>query len=361
MSITSFSFGQLADGTEVTAYRIENSVGTSVTLIDYGATVQSLKVPDCTGKLTDVVFGYDTAAEYEANDGFLGATIGRVGNRIGGAQFSLNGTTYRLADNNNGNCLHGGVRGFDKYMWKGEAVPAKDGASGAAEAGAFGAAGAAGDSVVFTRVSPDGEENFPGNLAVRVTFTLTPDNALRIRYDADTDRDTLVCLTNHAYFNLEGKGSVLDHMLTVHADRFCENDPYCLPTGKLLPVEGTPFDFRTEKSIGRDIQADDVQLHNGGGYDHCYVLSGLNAAVLTAPGTGIRMRVFTDLPGMQVYSGNFLTTRKGHGGQVFGYRDAVALETQLFPNAMNCYGFPSPVLRAGRHLESETVYAFDCV
>ena len=279
----------------------------------------------------------------------------------GGAQFSLNGTTYRLADNNNGNCLHGGVRGFDKYMWKGEAVPAKDGASGAAEAGAFGAAGAAGDSVVFTRVSPDGEENFPGNLAVRVTFTLTPDNALRIRYDADTDKDTLVSLTNHAYFNLEGKGSVLDHMLTVHADRFCENDPYCLPTGKLLPVEGTPFDFRTKKPIGRDIQADDVQLHNGGGYDHCYVLSGLNAAVLTAPGTGIRMRVITDLPGMQVYSGNFLTTRKGHGGQVFGYRDAVALETQLFPNAMNCYGFPSPVLRAGRHLESETVYAFDCV
>ena len=193
------------------------------------------------------------------------------------------------------------------------------------------------------------------------TFTLTADNALRIRYDADTDRDTLVCLTNHAYFNLEGKGSVLDHLLTVHADRFCENDPHCLPTGKLLPVEGTPFDFRTEKAIGRDIKAADVQLRNGGGYDHCYVLSGLKAAVLTAPGTGIRMQVFTDLPGMQVYSGNFLTTRKGHGGQVFGYRDAVALETQLFPNGMNCYGFPSPVLRAGRHLESETIYAFDCV
>ena len=358
MSITSFSFGQLKDGTDVTAYRIENSIGASVTLIDYGATIQSLKVPDCTGKLTDVVLGYDTAAEYEAGDGFLGATIGRVGNRIGGAQFSLNGKTYRLADNDNGNCLHGGVRGFDKCLWNGEAVPAKAGVRGAAGAAE---AGAAGDSVVFTRLSPDGEENFPGNLTVRVTFTLTADNALRIRYDADTDQDTLVCLTNHAYFNLEGKGSVLDHLLTVHADRFCENDPHCLPTGKLLPVEGTPFDFRTEKAIGRDIKADDVQLRNDGGYDHCYVLSGLKAAVLTAPGTGIRMQVFTDLPGMQLYSGNFLTTRKGHGGQVFGYRDAVALETQLFPNGMNCYGFPSPVLRAGRHLESETIYAFDCV
>lgn len=350
MSITSFSFGKLADGTEVTAYRIENSAGASVTLIDYGATVQSLKVPDCTGKLTDVVFGYDTAAEYEANDGYLGATIGRVGNRIGGAQFSLNGKAYRLADNNNGNCLHGGDRGFDKRMWKAEPIPAE-----------AGTAGESGESVVFTRLSPDGEENFPGNLTVRVTFTLTMDNALRIRYDADTDEDTLVSLTNHAYFNLEGKGSVLEHLLTVHADRFCENDPFCLPTGKLLPVEGTPFDFRTEKPIGRDIKADDVQLRNGGGYDHCYVLSGLKAAVLTAPGTGIRMQVFTDLPGMQVYSGNFLTTRNGHGGQTFGYRDAVALETQLFPNGMNCYGFPSPVLRAGTHLQSETVYAFDCV
>ena len=344
MSITSFSFGQLKDGTDVTAYRIENSIGASVTLIDYGATIQSLKVPDCTGKLTDVVLGYDTAAEYEDGDGFLGATIGRVGNRIGGAQFSLNGKTYRLADNDNGNCLHGGVRGFDKCLWKGEAVPAK--------------AGVLEDSVVFTRLSPDGEENFPGNLTVRVTFTLTMDNALRIRYDADTDQDTLVCLTNHAYFNLEGKGSVLDHLLTVYADRFCENDPHCLPTGKLLPVEGTPFDFRTKKAIGRDIKADDVQLRNGGGYDHCYVLSGLKAAVLTAPGTGIRMQVFTDLPGMQFYTGNFLPECRGKNGSVINYRYAACFETQLYPNAMNCYGFPSPVLRAGAHLHSETDYAF---
>ncbi len=341
MSISTFSFGQLSDGTEVTAYRIENRAGASVTLIDYGAAIQSLKVPDRHENLTDVVLGYDTAAEYEANDGFLGATIGRVGNRIGGASFYLNGTVYPLAKNDNENCLHGGVRGFDKYVWEGRFTPM-------------------GDSVTFTRVSPDGEEGFPGNLTVSVTFTLTEDNALRIRYDADTDQDTLVSLTNHAYFNLEGRGSVLEHLLTINADRFCENDPFCLPTGKLLQVESTPFDFRNEKTIGHDLYADDVQLKNGGGYDHCYVLSGRHAAVLTARGSGIRMQVFTDMPGMQLYSSNFLGPRPCHGGEVFGLRSSVALETQLFPNAMNCYAFPSPVLRAGKHMTSETIYAFDC-
>lgn len=348
MSISTFSFGQLSDGREVTAYRIENSCGASATLINYGAAVQSLRVPGRTGALTDVVLGYDTAAEYEKNDGFLGATIGRVGNRIGGAKFSLNGTTYCLADNDRGNCLHGGIRGFDKCLW--EAAAASSGTE----------AGAPEDSVSFTRLSPDGEEGFPGNLTVRVTYTLTEENALRIRYDADTDKDTLVSLTNHSYFNLEGRGTVLDHLLTIHADRFCENDSGCLPTGRLLPVEGTPFDFRTEKPIGRDLEADHIQLKNGGGYDHCYVLSGMNAAVLYAPGTGIRMRVITDAPGMQLYTSNFLPPRPCQGGQVFGLRDAAALETQLFPNGMNCYGFPSPVLRAGQHLQSETVYAFDC-
>ncbi len=346
MSISTFSFGKLSDGTDVTAYRIENRAGASVTLIDYGAAIQSVVIPDRRGKLTDVVLGYDTAAEYEANDGFLGATIGRVGNRIGGASFALNGTIYTLAKNDNDNCLHGGVKGFDKYVWEGKitSVPAN----------------AFDNSVTFTRLSPDGEEGFPGNLKVSVTFTLTEDNALRIRYDAETDKDTLVSLTNHAYFNLEGRGSVLEHHLTVNADRFCENDPCCLPTGRLLPVDGTPFDFRKEKAIGRDIYADDVQLHNGGGYDHCYVLSGTEAAVLAARGSGIRMRVYTDMPGMQLYTGNFLTPRPCHGGEVFGLRSSVALETQLFPNAMNCYGFPSPVLRAGKHMTSETVYAFDC-
>lgn len=339
MSITRFSFGRLSDGTDVTAFRIGNSCGASATLISYGAALQSLKVPDRGGNLTDVILGYDTAAEYESNDGFLGATIGRVGNRIGGAEFSLNGTVYRVAANNNGNCNHGGIRGFDKRMWDGEAL--EDGRS-----------------VAFTRLSPDGEEGFPGNLTVRVTFTLTDGNELRIRYDADTDKDTLVNLTNHAYFNLEGKGSVLDHLLTIHADRFLENDANCLPTGRLLPVEGTPFDFRKEKAIGRDLEADHIQLKNVSGYDHCFVLAGMDAASLYAPGTGIRMNVWTEMPGMQLYTSNFLPPRPCRGGQVSGYRDAAALETELFPNAMNCYGFTSPVLRAGSHLESETVYSF---
>ncbi len=337
MSVSTFPFGTLPDGTAVTAARIENASGASATLLDFGATLQSLCVPDRTGKLVDVVLGYDSPAEYEAATGHLGGTIGRVGNRIGGAKFSLGGKTYELAKNNGENHLHGGVAGFDRRMWKlrGE-----------------------GSSVIFERLSPDGEEGYPGSLNVRVTFTLTDDNALRIVYDADTDADTLVNLTNHAYFNLNGGGSVLGHHLQVFAERFCENDEGCLPTGKLLSVEGTPFDFRAGKTIGADIGAPDEQLRRAGGYDHNYCLAGRRAAVLRGDKSGIEMTTWTDLPGMQVYSANFLTERPGKGGAVMHKRDALCLETQLYPNAMNCYGFPSPVLRAAQHLHSETVYAF---
>ncbi len=338
MSVSTFPFGALSDGTPVTAARIENASGASATLLDYGATLQSLCVPDAAGKLVDVVLGYDTAAEYEAQSGHLGGTIGRVGNRIGGAEFSLGGKAYTLAKNNGANHLHGGVFGFDRVMW-----------SMRSESG----------SVVFERLSSDGEEGYPGNLHVRVTFTLTDDNALRIVYDADTDADTLVNLTNHAYFNLNGGGDVLGHHLQVFADRFCENDDGCLPTGKLLCVEGTPFDFRTGKAIGADIGADHEQLRRAGGYDHNYCLAGLRAAVLRGDKTGIEMTTSTDLPGMQVYSANFLTERPGKGVSKMDKRGALCLETQLYPNAMNCYGFPSPVLRAGQHLHSETVYAFE--
>ena len=338
MAVSKFVFGETRSGQPVTAYRLENSAGASVTVLDYGATVQSLCVPNGSGGVTDVVLGYDTVAEYEENDGHMGATIGRMANRIGGAAFRLNGQTYRLAKNDGENHLHGGIQGFDRRLW--EAVPLEDSA------------------VTFSRLSPDGEEGYPGNLQVTVTFTLTPQNALRIQYDADTDRDTIVNLTNHSYFNLNGQGTALNHHLQVFSNRITENGAGCLPTGKLLEVAGTPFDFRTPKEIGADIHAADAQLQCVNGYDHNFVLTGKTAAALWSSTSRIKMLVETDTPGMQVYSANYLSDRLGKHGVPMGPREAVCLETQLFPNAMNCYGFPSPVLRAGQHLHSETAFIF---
>jgi len=339
MPVTMHHFGALRDGTAVTAARLENSSGATATVIDYGATLQSLCVKDRGGRLVDVVLGYNDALQYESHGDYLGGTIGRVGNRIGGARFSLGGREYALAKNDGENHLHGGPMGFDRRMW-----------SMCAE----------GDAVVCERLSPDGEEGYPGNLRVRVTYTLTEDNTLRIAYDADSDADTLFNPTNHSYFNLNGGGSAEGHWLQIFADRFCENDAATLPTGRLLPVEGTPFDFRAGKPVGADIGAQDEQLTRAGGYDHNFCLAGLRAAVLRGDKSGIEMTTYTDMPGIQLYTANFLSVRAGKGGSTMAPRGAVCLETQLYPNAMNCYGFPSPVLRAGRHMHSETVYAFAC-
>ena len=337
METKTFVFGTLPGGETVTAGVLKNKNGMSVTVLNYGATIQSLCVPDRNGVPVDVVLGYDTAAEYAERDAYLGATIGRVGNRIGGAEFSLNGTTHRLAKNDGDNHLHGGVRGFDKHLWDLTVV---------------------GDSILCERLSPDGEEGYPGNLSVKVLYTLTDDDRLILTYDACSDRDTLVNLTNHSYFNLAGEGTILDHLLQVNAERFCEGDEGCLPTGQLLPVNGTPFDFRTAKKIGKDIEADDVQLKRAGGYDHNFCLSGKRAAVLSSEATGIEMTVETDLPGLQVYSGNFLNEHPGKSGRPNVWRGGLCLETQLYPNAMECYGFPSPVLRAETPLHSETSWSF---
>ncbi|MBR3257744.1 MAG: galactose mutarotase [Eggerthellaceae bacterium] len=343
MNAEVFTFGTLSTGEPVSAARLTNARGMAVTVLDYGATIQSLVVPDKHGNPVDVVLGYDTAAEYEANDGYLGATVGRVANRIGGAAFTLNGTTYRLAKNDGENHLHGGLRGFDKHIWDMQVE---------------------GDRIICTRLSPDGEEGYPGNLAVTVTFRLTEDGALHIIYDADTDADTPVNLTNHSYFNLDSSADVLTHKLQVFADRFCENDAGCLPTGRLLDVTGTPFDFRTEKAVGADIGADHEQLRLAGGYDHNYCLSEgdgtmpRRAAVLRSDASGIRLTANTDRPGMQVYSSNFLTRRAGKGGRIMDCRGALCLETQLNPNALALPAFPSPILRAGQHLHTETVYSF---
>ena len=335
--LTHFLFGTTQDQKPVTAYRLKNANGATATLLNYGATLQSLCIPNALGGYTDVVLGYDDLASYENSDGYLGATVGRVANRIGGASFSLNGRLYCLAANDGPNHLHGGLRGFDKHIWKAETF------SG---------------GVTFSRLSPDGEEGYPGNLQVRVTYTLSENNALSITYEAETDRDTPVNLTNHSYFNLNGGDTALNHILQLKAERFTENDAASLPTGRFLPVEDTPFDFRRPKSIGRDIEVNHPQLKNGHGYDHNFVLSSQHAATLCSEVSGIRMDLTTDLPGLQLYTANFLTSRPGKGGALLDRRFAVCLETQLFPNAFACYGFPSPILRAGRKLCTHTIYRF---
>ncbi|MCR5826478.1 MAG: galactose mutarotase [Oscillospiraceae bacterium] len=337
MPVTLFSFGSLSDGTPVPAARIETSAGAAVTVIGYGAAIQSIRVPDKSGTPVEVALGFDTAAEYETGRGHLGAVIGRVANRLGGAEFCLNETRYRLVKNSGENHIHGGVRGFDKFVWT---MTAQD------------------DAVVCERLSLDGEEGYPGNLRIRITYRLTEDNALHIVYDADTDADTLVNLTNHSYFNLNGGGDAMAHSVQIFAERFCENDENGLPTGTLLDVAGTPFDFRTPKAAGADIAAEHAQLRRGNGYDHNYCLAGRRAAVVRGEQSGIVMTVETDLPGMQFYSANGLRVQPGHGGAMMGPRQALCFETQLWPNALRCYGFPSPVLRREQHLHSETVYAF---
>ena len=337
MAASSRPFGYTKAGEAVTAYTLENGRGMALTVLSYGATVQALKVPDGRGGVTDVALGYDIIEEYERNGDYLGATIGRVGNRIGGARFSLNGVEHTLVKNDGANHLHGGEKGFDKVMWH---VEPKE------------------DALVCSYLSRDGEEGYPGALRVTVTFSLTADNALVIAYDGVSDKDTPVNLTNHTYFNLAGGGTVLGHELQIFAERFCENDAGCLPTGRLLPVEGTPFDFRVPKTVGRDIGQDCEQLRRGKGYDHNYVLAGKKAAVLYSAESGVEMTVETDLPGMQLYASGGLTERPGKGGKTIVNRGAVCLETQLYPNGMACWGFPSPVLRAGQKLHTETAFRF---
>ena len=307
----------------------------AVEIMEYGATIRSLLVQRG-GAWTDVVLGYDTLREYEENDGYLGACVGRVGNRIGGAGFTLNGKTYTLARNDGENHLHGGVRGFDKYVWTAEELP---------------------DGVRFARVSPDGEEGYPGTLRAAVSYRLQG-NTLAIEYEASADEDTLCNLTNHSYFNLNGGGAVLSHTLQINAEEFLENGAATLPTGNRLPVAGTPFDFRVPKRIGQDIGADDIQLRNCGGYDHNFCLTGDPAAVLRGDVSGITMKVRTTLPGVQLYTANVLTERRGKNGAVYVPRGALCLETQYFPNAMACEGFEKPILRAGESWNHRTTLAF---
>ena len=345
MQATKNTFGYTKDGEEISLYRLENSGGAHIDLIDFGCRIRRICVPDKNGVLTDVCLGYLSSKDYETDDCSLGAAVGRYANRIGGASFSLNGKTYSLGKNDGNNSLHGGSKGFAFRMWKGECADNK---------------------VIFTRRFPDMEDGFPGNLAMRITYEWTEDNRLFITYEGICDQDTVLNVTNHAYFNLEGyeSRSVLDHELWLFSSAITENDAESIPTGRIIPVEGTPFDFRTPKTIGQDINKNDVQLTYGGGYDHNFVLDGegfRKAAVLTAPKTGIRMTCYTDQPGIQVYSANMMKPHTGKYGEEFCYRGSICLETQHFPNSANIPEFPSVVVKAGELFTTTTWYTFDTV
>ncbi len=344
------SFGKTASGAQIDLYTLSNKKGMEVAITNFGATVVALKVPDRAGKVTDVVLGFDTLEGYENGTAYFGATVGRYGNRIGGGQFSIDGKTYTLPKNNGNNTLHGGIVGFNKKVWK--AIAGKDS-----------------ESLEMSYLSVDGEEGFPGNLSVKVVFTLPADrNELKIDYTATTDQDTVLNLTNHSYFNLagEGNGDILDHVLMLHAKQFTPVDKTLIPTGELRDVAGTPLDFTTATSIGKRISENYEQLVFGKGYDHNWVLAraesekGLTlAAEAYDPKSGRKLEVLTTEPGVQFYSGNFLDgSAKGKGNKAYGQRAAFCLETQHFPDSPNHPNFPGTLLKPNSVFHSQTVFRF---
>jgi len=343
------SFGKTADGTPVDLHILTNRTGAETAITNYGGIVVWLKVPDRKGNLGDVVLGYDSLDGYRNDKAYLGALIGRYGNRIAHGKFILDGITYTLPQNNGENTLHGGIKGFNKQVWQAEEIP-----------------GPNGPALRLHYVSQDGEEGFPGNLSVQVIYTWTDQNELKIEYGATTDKDTVLNLTQHSYFNLAGAGSgdVLQHQVTLHSDQFTVIDSTLIPTGEIRSVQGTPFDFRTPVAIGARIDDNDQQLKYGIGYDHNWVLeSGSSDAPFLAaqaydPHSGRTLKVWTTEPGIQFYSGNFLDGIRGKAGKIYNRRDAFCLETQHYPDSPNHPNFPSTVLKPGEHYHSITVYKF---
>ena len=349
-SITKDSFGKMPDGTGVDIYTLVNKNGCEVRITNYGGIIVSLKVPDKDGNLGDVMLGRDSVEDYIANNGpYLGALIGRYGNRIAKGQFELDGKTYTLANNDNGiNHLHGGKVGFDKVLWTAKEI---------SEGGAPG--------LELTYFSKDGEEGYPGNLTVTVKYIWTNKNELKIEYKANTDKPTVVNLTSHGYFNLAGKGDILAHQLMINADKMTPVDSGLIPTGEETEVAGTPFDFRTLKAIGKDIAADDQQIKYGPGYDHNFVLNKKKwgemslAAEVYDPSTGRDMEVWTTEPSLQFYSGNFLDGKiTGKGGWVYNKHAALCLESQHNPDSPNNDQWPTTTLRPKQTYKTTTVYKF---
>lgn len=352
--LTTIAVGQtVEDFDSIQLYTLKNSSGMTVKVTNYGATVTSIAVPDRNGKLADVALGYNRVEDYmnAVDKPYFGAIVGRYGNRIAKGKFSLDGQTYQLAVNNGENHLHGGVIGFDKVVW--DAKPSS---------------AAGGNSLELTYLAKDKEEGYPGNLQVRVVYTLTNNNELKVDYRATTDKATPINLTQHTYFNLkgEGEGDILDHELTLHADRFTPTDKTMIPTGEIAPVKGTPLDFTTSKPIGRDIKADHEQLAFGMGFDHNFVINRPEgdatlrpAARVYEPASGRVLEITTTEPGIQFYCGNFLDGRlKGKSGKPYVHRGGFCLETQHYPDSPNHPNFPSTVLLPGKEFRSSTVFKF---
>ncbi len=338
-------FGKLPDGAVVKRYILKNRNGVIAKVMEYGAILTELWVPDRNGRSANVVAGFDNLEQYLKGHPYFGATTGRYANRIANARFTLDGKEYKLAANNGPNALHGGVKGFDKQLWKSEALEGKAGQQ----------------TVRFSYVSKDGEEGYPGNLTVTVAYTLTDQDELMVDYFASTDKATVVNLTNHSYFNLAGTGDILGHEVQINAEHYTPVNDQLIPTGELAPVAGTPLDFRKPAIVGDRI---DQLKPTPGGYDHNFVLKrdgdGLEtAAIVTDPKSGRKLQVLTTEPGMQLYTANFLDGKlKGVNGVVYSRHSALCLETQHFPDSPNQAKFPSTVVRPGAAYRSSTVFKF---
>jgi aldose 1-epimerase len=341
--VTKQPFGKTPDGTSVDVYTLKDGA-LEARIITYGGIVISLKVPDKSGKSADVVLGYDSLDGYLAKSPYFGAIIGRYGNRIAGGKFTLDGKTYSIPPNDGPNALHGGPRGFDKVVWKAKQIP---------------------HGIELSHVSPDGDQGFPGTLSAVVRYTLDGKD-LKIEYSATTDKNTVLNLTNHSYFNLagQGNGDILKHEVKLNAGRFTPVNDVLIPTGELATVQGTPFDFRKSTAVGARINDDNEQLRRGKGYDHNWVLDSgggnlAEAAEVYEPTTGRVMQVWTDQPGVQFYTGNFLDgTITGKDGKVYEQRSALCLETQHFPDSPNHPNFPSTELKPGQKYHTVTIYRF---
>ncbi len=342
-------FGKTFDGIDVEIFTLTNSIGSEVRITNFGGRIVSIKMPDRNGKFADILLGYDSIEAYQKDSFYFGGIIGRYANRIAKGKFSINGKEYSLAVNNGENHLHGGLaKRFDASVWTAKGFARENGAI-----------------LEIEHFSPDAEEGYPGNLTVRVVYTLTEDNELRIEYSASTDQDTVINLTNHAYFNLAGAGSgtILNHRLQIFADQFTPTDSGSIPTGELRSVRSTPFDFTEAAAIGKRIEESDDQLKFGSGYDHNWVLrkktAGLTmAARVYEPTSGRVLEVLTDQPGIQFYAGNFLADVKGKSGAIYNKREGFCLETQHFPDSPNEPKFPSTLLKKGGKYFTTTVYRF---